>query len=144
MADGSWSGSSCRSDVLWYGVPGQGCHYWTARFGQYWVGGGIYQRYAAADLRWECGRLGPPVKAYQWLSEFGAYGMWFEGGAIYYKNGAWQVAFGNYGQTAGRLTESPFVEAPADAEVPPDADAGPTAPPDPEWVQQRKATDERL
>lgn len=81
-------------------MPGEGCHYWTARYGQYWVGGGVYQKYR--EWNWECGNLGPPVKPYDWLSEFGAYGQWFEGGAIYYSNGAWRVALGDYGQTAGR------------------------------------------
>lgn len=119
MADNAWSQSGCRTDVWWYGVPGQGSYYWTARFGQYWVGGGVYQRFAAA--RYECGGLGAPVKEYQWLSEFGAYGMWFEFGAIYYSGGAWRVAYGNYGQTAGRLVEEPDPVIPADAEVPPDA-----------------------
>jgi hypothetical protein len=121
VADGSWSQSTCRADVWWWGVPGQGTHYWTQRFGQYWVGGGVYQRYAAAG--YECGNLGPPVKVYQWLSEFGAYGQWFAGGAIYFSGGQWRIAFGDYGQTAGRLAD---IEAnvvalpPAGAEMPPD------------------------
>jgi hypothetical protein len=123
VADGAWSYSTCRPDVQWYGVPGQGSHLYTVRFGQYWVGGGVYQAFAAA--RWECGALGPPVKAYQWLTEFGAYGQWFEGGAIFYRSGRWQVVYGNYGQTAGRLTEAPEVEAPADAELPPDPPTSP-------------------
>lgn len=110
-------------------MPGSGTHYWTQRFGQYWVGGGVYQAYAGTG--WECGGLGPPVKAYQWLSEFGAYGQWFEGGAIYYSGGRWKTAFGNYGQTAGRLTED-VTEGPADAERPsdaPGAEQPPVAPP---------------
>ncbi len=98
-------------------MPGQGTHYWTQRFGQYWVGGGLYQTYAAE--RFECGRLGPPVKAYQWLSEFGAFGMWFQGGAIYFLGGRWRVAPGDFGQTAGRLADD-IAQAPADAEMPPD------------------------
>ena len=117
MADNEWSQSTCRSDVWWYGVPGSGTHYWTQRFGQYWVGGGIYQTYAA--VVWECGGLGAPVKAYQWLSEFGAYGMWFEGGAIYYSGGRWKIGWGDFGQTANRFMPDPG--PPADAEVPPDA-----------------------
>lgn len=112
-------------------MPGQGCHYWTQRFGQYWVGGGVYQTYAAAG--WECYALGPPVKAYQWLSEFGAYGQWFEGGAIYYYAGAWRMALGNYGQTANRLVSPPG--PPADAEVPPDAPED-VAAPDPPVVTE--------
>lgn len=110
----------------------------------------MYQRYAQPDMRWECGRLGPPVKVYQWLSEFAAWGQWFEGGAIFWRNG-WEVALGNYGQTAGRLTESPLVVAPADAEVPPDMPPAPPSPPDPpeaeaepSWVERRKATDDRI
>lgn len=130
MGDYTWTWSTCRPDVQWYGVPGQGSHLWTARFGQYWVGGGVYQRFAAAG--YECGGLGPPVKAYQWLSEFGAYGQWFEGGAIYYSGGQWRVAYGNFGQTAGRLAED-ATEVPADAEIPPDMPSAPDppAPPDP-------------
>ncbi len=124
MADGSWSQSTCRGDVWWWGVPGQGTHYWTARYGQYWVGGGVYQKYASVG--YECGGLGAPVKPYQWLSEFGANGMWFQGGAIYYSGGQWRVAWGDYGQTAGRLAES-NPQPPDDAEVPPDAPIDPTS-----------------
>lgn len=136
MADNAWSQSTCRGDVWWYGVPGQGTHYWTARFGQYWVGGGVYQRYAAAG--YECGNLGPPVKAYQWLSEFGAYGQWFEGGAIYYSGGQWRIALGDYGQTAGRLAEETEPVIPDDAEVPPDAPTGAPAPKPPTTKQRSK------
>jgi hypothetical protein len=125
VADNGWSWSTCNPEVQWYGIPGSGSYYWTARFGTYWVGGGIYQRYAAPDIRWECGPLGPPVKEYQWLSEFGAWGQWFEYGAIYYQNGAWRVAFGNWGQTAGRLAGEPEVTVPDDAEAPPDAPSSP-------------------
>ena len=117
MADNSWSQSGCRSDVWWYGVPGQGSYLHTARFGTYWVGAGIYQRYAA--LGYECGWLGAPVKAYQWLSEFSAYGQWFEGGAIAYVSGGWRAYPGDWGQTAGRLAEP---VPPADAAKPPDHD----------------------
>lgn len=126
MADNAWSASSCKPSVWWYGVPGQGCWYWTSRFGQYWVGGGVYQKYAVEF--WECGRLGEPVKEYQWLSEFGANGQWFLGGAIYFKNGSWQVAPGNYGQTAGRLAH---VEAPSSAESPPEDEVPVTPSPAP-------------
>ncbi len=128
MADGAWSWSTCNASVQWYGVPGQGCHYWTARYGQHWVGGGIYQRYAAAG--WECGGLGPPVKAYQWLSEFASYGQWFLGGAIYFSGGQWRTVYGNFGQTAGRLAGD-TADSPTDAELPPDApgaDQPPNAP----------------
>ena len=117
MADYAWSQSECRGDVWWYGVPGEGCHYWTERFGQYWVGGGVYQIYVSE--RWECGALGPPVKPYQWLSEFGAYGQWFEGGAIFYSGSQWGVALGDYGQTANRLVAD--TGPPDGASTPPDA-----------------------
>lgn len=117
MADYEWSTSGCRPDVQWYGIPGAGSYQHTDRFGTYWIGGGIYQKFAEAG--YECGGLGPPVKEYQWLSEFGAWGMWFEGGAIYYSGGAWRIVFGNYGQTHGRLAEE-TAAAPADAEYPPD------------------------
>ncbi len=127
MGDRSWTWSTCNPQVQWYGIPGQGTYYWTARFGTYWVGGGVYQRYASAN--WECGSLGAPVKEYQWLSEFGAYGQWFEFGAIYYSGGAWRVAYGDYGQTAGRLAEEPEPVTPDDAEVPPDAPVAPDDPP---------------
>ncbi len=92
MGDNAWSWSTCNPAVQWYGVPGAGSYYWTQRYGQYWVGGGVYQRYASAGF--ECGGLGAPVKEYQWLSEFAAYGMWFQFGAIYYQGGSWKIAFG--------------------------------------------------
>lgn len=120
MADNAWSQSTCRADVWWYGVPGSGCWYWTQRFGQYWVSGGVHQTYA--NNGWECGWLGAPVKSYQWLSEFSAYGQWFEGGAIYYANGSWRVFQGDMGQTAGRDADVSTAEAPADAETPPKSD----------------------
>jgi hypothetical protein len=118
VADNAWSQSTCRGDVYWYGVPGAGSYLWTQRFGTYWVGGGVYAKFAAVG--YECGGLGAPVKEYQWLSEFSAYGQWFQGGAIYYQGG-WKVAWGDYGQTAGRLAGEVWPEAPDDAEVPPDA-----------------------
>lgn len=100
VADNSWSESTCKAGIWWYGVPGQGCYYWTQRYGQYWVGGGVYQSYAAAG--YECRQLGEPVKNYQWLSEFSAYGQWFLGGAIYYAGGTWHTVYGDWGQVAGR------------------------------------------
>jgi hypothetical protein len=129
VADYGWSWSTCRPYIQWYGVPGSGSYQNTARFGTYWIGGGIYQKFA--QVGYECGQLKAPVKEYQWLSEFAAYGMWFEGGAIYYKNGAWQVTYGDYGQTAGRLAEEPEPVIPDDAEVPPDAPVTPDDPPPP-------------
>jgi hypothetical protein len=95
------------------------------------VGGGLYQKYAAEG--WECRALGPPVKPYQWLSEFQAFGQWFIGGAIYYKFGAWQVAYVDWGQTAGRLTAEPEPVVPDDAEAPTDPPVEPAdSPPVPE------------
>lgn len=117
MGDYAWTWSGCRPDAQWYGIPGSGSYLNTARFGTYWVGGGIYQKYAQNG--YECGALGVPVKEYQWLSEFGAWGQWFEFGAIYY-SGAWRVAYGNWGQTAGRLVEAPEPVIPDDAERPPE------------------------
>jgi hypothetical protein len=115
VGDGYWSWSGCRSDVQWYGFPGQGAYYNTARFGTHWVGP-THSTYH--DWGYECGALGAPVKDYEYLTEFAAAGQWFEGGAIYYKNGGWHVALGNFGQTAGRLTAD-VGEWPVDAELPP-------------------------
>lgn len=141
MSDNAWSQSGCRSDVWWYGVPGQGCWYWTARFGQHWVGSPL-GTYAA--WQWECGALGAVVKDYEFLTEFAAAGQWFEGGAIYFKNGQWRVVIGNFGQTAGRLAD--VGEFPADAEMPPVAVEAPITPLPPvlDWVGERLATDERI
>lgn len=104
VGDGFWTQSGCKSDVWWYGVPGQGCWYWTQRFGQHFVGGGLYQKYAS--LNYECGLLGPPVKDAGWIQEMnygkGCNGQWFFNGAIGYHDGAWNVMFGDYGQLAGR------------------------------------------
>lgn len=116
MGDNTWTWSTCNPLVQWYGIPGSGTWYWTARFGQHWVGGGVYQTYASRQ--WECGQLGPPVKDYGFISEFGGgFGQWFEGGCIIFRLGAWTVYIGNYGQTAGRLMEEArpeFVETPPD------------------------------
>lgn len=112
MADGGWSQSTCRPDTLWWGVPGAGCWYATQRWGQYWVSGVVYQIYAAN--RWECGQLGPPVKPYGFISEFGTgEGQWFLGGVIIfrYTTRSWTVFVGDYGQTAGRLTDEPLDES---------------------------------
>lgn len=129
MSDYGWSWSTCRPDAQWYGIPSSGSYLNTARFGTYWVGGGIYQKFAQAG--YECGGLGVPVKEYQWLSEFGAWGQWFEGGAIYFQGGAWRVAFGNWGQSAGRLAEDPEPVVPEDAEEPPDPPLTPEDSPPP-------------
>ncbi len=133
MGDNAWSWSTCNPAVQWYGVPGAGSYYWTQRYGQYWVGGGVYQRYASAGF--ECGGLGAPVKEYQWLSEFAAYGMWFQFGAIYYQGGSWKIAFGDWGQTAGRLTAEPEPVIPDDAERPPEGEV-PVTPDDPPPVPE--------
>jgi hypothetical protein len=119
VADGAWSASRCRPDVLWWGVPGAGTWYWTARFGQYWVGGVVYQLYAQNG--YECGGLGAPVKPYGFISEFGGggEGVWFEGGAIVYRYDTrrWHVYGGLYGQTAGRLADE-RVDVPEPSEMP--------------------------
>lgn len=127
MADNAWSVSTCNPTVQWYGVPGAGTHYYTARYGQYWVGGGVYQKYRTIGA--ECGNYYVPVKPYGWVSEFNAYGQWFVGGAIVYIGGQWVTRDGDYGQTAGRLTEGldipdeglmpPEGERPAEVETPP-------------------------
>ncbi len=82
--------------------------------------------YAAQGF--ECGALGPPVKDFEFLTEFGAAGQWFEFGALYFKNGAWRTAIGNYGQTAGRLTAD-VGSWPEDAEMPTGWDWTPPEPP---------------
>ncbi len=128
MGDYFWS-NGCRADVEYYGYPGIGSYYRTARFGTRWVGGGVYAKFAEGG-RFECNVqpfLGAPVKDYGWISEAengqGAPGQWFENGAIVYHHGAWHIMYGQYGQTAGRLTAEP--EPPLDAEVPPDAPGEP-------------------
>jgi hypothetical protein len=80
MADNAWSQSECREDVWWYGVPGQGCYYWTEWYGTRWTGGIIYQTYARHG--YECGWLGAPTSNYGWIAEYQSNGQWFEGGAI--------------------------------------------------------------
>lgn len=106
MANGSWSFSSCRPDVQWYGVPGSGCWYYCPRFGQFWVSGGIHVKYG--QVLYECGMLGAPCKNYiTSVGEFGGVpGQWFEGGAIILQNGVWVVKVGNWGQTGGRLMDN--------------------------------------
>lgn len=103
MANGSWSASTCKPEVWWYGVPGQGSWYWTQRYGQYWVSQ-TWAKYR--DWGFECGTLGPPVKDYGWIAEMnygkGCEGQWFLGGAIGWHDGRWNVMAGSYGQVAGR------------------------------------------
>lgn len=89
----------------------------------HWVGS-TWATYAAWSF--ECGQLGPPVKDFEFLTEFASAGQWFLGGAIYFKNGAWHVAVGDFGQTANRLAD--VGEWPADAEMPPGLTAAPEAP----------------
>lgn len=131
MGNGFWS-TGCRSDVEWYGYPGWGCYY-RSRYGTFAVSGGVYQTYAAQG--YECGPLGPPVKDYGWIAEMnygrGCWGQWMLGGAIGYHDGRWNVMYGNYGQTAGRLMAEPDPVIPSDAEVPPDppTDAPPSSKP---------------
>ena len=104
MADNAWSVSHCRPDCMVYGVPGRGAWWWTQQFGQYWVSGGIHQKYG--QVLYECGMLGVPVKPAGWIGEFNNQGQWFEGGCIVWnlQNGVWQwvVKPGDWGQTAGR------------------------------------------
>lgn len=63
--DNSWTFSSCRSDVSWYGVPGVGSWIFTAADqnptgGTYhWLDGPWYQVFAAHG--YECGDLGRPI-----------------------------------------------------------------------------------
>lgn len=111
MAEGAWSQSVCRGDTWWWGISGAGTWYWTARWGQHWMGGTPYQIYAANGF--ECGALGPPVKDYGFISEFGPQGgegVWLLGGAIVfrYDTRRWHVYQGDFGQTAGRLTNAPL------------------------------------
>lgn len=105
MADNAWSQSGCRPDVWIYGVPNQGAYAWTARFGMYWVTGGVYQAWKSQGF--ECGLAGPPVKESGWIAEMnygrGCVGQWFENAAIGFHDGAWHIMYGQYGQTAGRL-----------------------------------------
>ncbi len=103
MAQGSWS-TGCRADVEYFGYPGLGAYY-RSRFGQHWVGGGVYQKFASVGF--ECyvnPFLGAPVKPFGWIAEMnygkGCQGQWFENGAIGYHDGAWRVMFGRYGQSA--------------------------------------------
>ena len=129
MGEGFYS-YGCRNDVEWKGYAGLGSYY-RSRFGEYWVGGGIFQKYAEGG-RYECyGHpfLGAPVKAYGWIQEMnygrGCYGMWFENGAIGYHDGAWRVMYGRYGQTGGMSLASlkhklRRGKPRPDAEVPPD------------------------
>lgn len=129
MGEGFYS-YGCRNDVEWKGYSGVGSYY-RSRFGEYWVGGGVYQRYAATG-RYECyGHpfLGAPVKAYGWIAEMnygrGCWGQWFENGAIGYHDGAWRIMYGNYGQRGGMSLASPQAQVRRskprpDAEVPPD------------------------
>ena len=109
MGDGFWS-NGCRSDVEYYGYPGLGSYY-RSRFGQHWVGGGIFQKYASVG--YECRVqpfLGAPVKGYGWIQEMnygrGCYGQWFENGAIGYHDGAWRIMYGDYGQRGGMTLAS--------------------------------------
>ena len=105
MGEGFWS-YGCRNDVEWKGYQGAGSYY-RSRFGTYWVGGGVYGKFAEGG-RYECyGHpfLGAPVKAYGWIAEMnygrGCYGQWFENGAIGYHDNAWWVMYGDYGQRGG-------------------------------------------
>ena len=114
MGDRSWSWSTCNPLCMWYGVPGEGTRYWTSRFGEYWVGGFVYQWYSWHNYECTNGTLGVPVKAYGPISEFGGgVGQWFERGCIIYKYATQGVGVyvGAYGQTAGRLVDTPIDES---------------------------------
>ncbi len=137
MGQGFWS-TGCRSDVEFYGYPGLGAYY-RSRFGQHWVGGGVYQKFASVG--YECyvnPFLGAPVKPYGWIQEMnygrGAYGQWFENGAIGYHDGQWRIMYGNYGQTGGMSLSSLKYKVRVrrskprpDAEIPPDPPGEPPA-----------------
>ena len=130
MGNGFWS-NGCRSDVEYYGYPGLGAYY-RSRFGTWWVGGGVFQKFASVG--YECHVnpfLGAPVKAYGWIAEAnygrGAYGQWFENGAVVYHDGAWRIMYGRYGQTGGLMSFASLTfkvkarrKPQPDAEVPPD------------------------
>lgn len=139
FGNGFWS-TGCRSDVEWYGFPGQGSYYRWNGGPAWWVGGGIWA--AFRDQGFECGLLGPPVGEYKWISEMnygrGCFGQWFANGAIGYHDGAWRIMYGYYGQMGIRgLVRHPVVTVRSvfarqtlpgdDAEIPPDPP--PAAPP---------------
>lgn len=125
VADYAWSRGTCQpqpdEEFWWYGLPGQGTWVWTARFGQYWVGGTIYQLWQAQG--YECGGMGTAVKSassdfyLQWPG--GSDGQWFKGGAIVRINGTWQYRWGDYGQYAGRLVAEEPEPATEDGLMPP-------------------------
>jgi hypothetical protein len=106
MADNAWSQSTCRGTVWWYGVPGQGCWFWTAKWGYVWVSGAVYQKYA--QVGYECLSMGAPVKPEGWMTEFdnpllvgwGTNGQWFQGGAIHSSGPLYVASYGNWGQCA--------------------------------------------
>ena len=107
---------------MWNYDTAQQMWYWTQRFGTHAFSrsGGSLSIFAAYQAqRYECGALGPPVKDYAWVGEFGAWGVWCEFGALVWRNGRWESVLGDWGQTAGRLAEP--VPA-ATAEQPPQHD----------------------
>lgn len=111
MGERHWS-FGCRNDVDNYGYSGWGAYYRIWRNGvpgpAIGVSGGVYQMFAEGG-RYECHVhpfLGAPVKDYGWIAEAnygrGAWGQWFENGAVVYHDGAWRVMYGRYGQSALR------------------------------------------
>ncbi len=60
FATGSWSWSTCRAGVAWFGVPGSGSWYYNVAVpGLYfWLDGIWYQEYARTGF--ECGAHGGP------------------------------------------------------------------------------------
>lgn len=133
MGEGFYS-YGCRSDVEVKSYTGLGS-YLRSRFGEHWVGGGVYQKFASVG--YECyvnPFLGAPVKPYGWIQEMnygrGCYGQWFENGAIGYHDGAWRIMYGRYGQTGGMTLASLMHKVRRskprpNAEVPPDPPSDP-------------------
>lgn len=136
MGEGFWS-FGCRNDVEFKSYKGLGS-YLRSRFGEWWVGGGVYQKFAA--IGYECRVqpfIGAPVKAYGWIAEMnygkGCWGQWFENGAIGYHDGAWRVMYGDFGQRGGMTLASLKHKMRRrnprpNAEIPPDAPGVPPAP----------------
>jgi hypothetical protein len=124
VADYAWSRGTCQpqppEEYWYYGIPGSGTWGWTARFGTYWIGGAIFQLWAGQG--YECGGLGPPVKAassdfhLQWPGA--DEGQWFKGGAVVRIYGQWQIRLGDYGQYAGRLVEEESPQAESEGVMP--------------------------
>lgn len=129
MADGAWSQSGCsgpvyesRPDVWWYGIPGQGCWYWTAVYGQWFVTGSIYANFASGG--WECGNAGPPVGPMIRCrnNPLSRYQQDFEGGKFWTDSTGTvaHYAHGNHNVCAGAAASPP--RDPTDEETVDDSD----------------------